>query len=342
MSKKEGETDFIDFMNSFHRQKIGDVVDRVRYRHTGRFEPVEDGIDLREYRPIAEQLNLLGFNGDGKFKHVAMGDFYEMITRAFYGGNIGEKYKLKDERRNLSKRAEKFEDDALDFNMEEWDDDPFCHAKPDVVNGVRGTIFESKSCKVGSHCNFLDGQVWRYETLQYQLPQSRISFAIYRHRFEGIKKFDGSDEELFEGLAGNTVYSVMMPLSLVMSLHSSYENLRWNVWNSLVRRHDPKGDKAELVDYTYRGYFPPCTCVKTRAIDALLVSPRRVMEVLERDPEKYDVRRFNTPEGFKIGGFELGSFPIVSIRDKFHGGWVEGFKEEYEAGLKKKLDEVPF
>lgn len=312
---------------------------------------------VRRVGEITKQLPLTGItpmtgedynsNLGGTYSHSLMGHFYELVSQGIYGGNVFEDFKFSRTATKREKSVEGLESKIEELfraeEMEELDQFPvLSSAKPDIVNDRDKLIGESKAVGFGSvksegknHCNFFDGQIGRYITMQATFPQASVYFAIYRHNFCGIRSEKRPRELIFPDLAKSIGYTVVLPLSLVIGLKEAYkfpEKILPELRNLLFRRHDPQEDKG---DYTKQGYFPACTCINCPTFNSLFHSPKHLIKLFGLDPEGYTFYREMSPKTFFVDGLRVKRFPILRIKDRNH-------KERVEKFLEKQKFEIPF
>ena len=285
------------------------------------------GKHQEELRPVKPKI--IPFQGTfwgNTANHNSLGDFYELITCAFYGG------KLTNIRYIISKNNGNPEKGIYDGYM-----------KPDVVHKKERVIGESKACVLGQSCNLLDAQIERYKEIQLQ-DNERIYFAFYRHSVRKIKSYEGTEEELFQELCKKTNYSIVLPLSTVLRL---YEAGRSHSQNALVYRYEQEQNEK----YTY----PGCTCMRSPTLNKLLVDPEEILRTLGLNQAEYTILRRTSPLRFLVNGIPLRTFPIVEIRDKDPEIWKEKFRGAYdpardgcsdvkerETTLERRVSSVPF
>ena len=141
-------------------------------------------------------------------RRIAMGRFYEILTRGFYGG--------------IDEGSVKIKRDS--------------YFKPDSIDNKNNLLFESKSSRVGGDtCNVIDEQMDRYERFQIENPNFKIFYVFYRHSFEKIGSYKNSEENLFSELCSKTLCSIVLPFSFVHKI--------WNPKNSaefedIIYRYD--------------------------------------------------------------------------------------------------------
>jgi hypothetical protein len=243
---------------------------------------------------VPRQLDL--FNR-GKFvpaNNVRMGYFYELLTQAYFGGRVVNH--LYYERRNAE------EGNGL--------------TKPDVVDGKRNRVFESKANRSGYQLLLLDEQMQRYQYVQAMKERPEIFFAVYRHRVKEIKSYKGSEESLWRELAGKTLRLVVLPFSVVDRLHSAGD---CEEYHPLVKGYrDSRGTDV--------GYN--CARVRSPTVNAFLDNPHVSLAALGLDPEHYRWRVGETP-GVIVDGIRVGGIPFAWIQDADHAKWASRFVEEF-------------
>lgn len=254
------------------------ISDFVKSSSFSEINPISRGV----YIPIQQNLTEEHW-AQRKARHVSLGHFYEAISGGLYGGKLTNyRYVPKGEEKN-----------GL--------------FKPDLVS--EGLIGESKGCVSGSECFFSDGQIFRYAFAQTLEPNSDIYFAIYRHSVKKIKSYGRSETELFKELAQETYFSIRMPFSLVLAIHSS--------------------DDLELICKSKGESYRPGTGLKSPALNGFLFEPERKIFDFSLDPQNYVIERFLSPKEFEVNENLVHPFPIVFIRDKDPLSWRRQFVEKF-------------
>nr|MBA4405080.1 hypothetical protein [Nanoarchaeum sp.] len=268
-------------------------------------------------------------------KHMMMGRFYEEVSGAFYGGIVLEGRSIRDNPNQLSLNFSELE------QMISWENKPEkeLFIKPDIIN-VGKSIGESKACKNGSTLHILDGQTERYRKIQLRNPSHPIYFAIYRHSFHGIKSDEITvkpDEEIVQDLSLSTMYSIRIPLSILLHLHGTwYGNL------------NPK------LSYRHNGTrYQCCTMAKEFAMKTLFQDPEIIIDMLNLNPKNYKITRIKSPEDFTVNttpiqsSTKLMQFPIVMIEDENHEEWINKFVRSEkrlgtDIGTIQETEDIPF
>lgn len=171
-------------------------------------------------------------------------------------------------------------------------------------------MWESKGVHRTHSCNITKTQIQGYRFLQYNFPKLKIFFSLYRHSLDGIRSVDRNEEEIVDELPERTLYSLVLPFSVISTMRDSY--------SGLVRHYDRHSS------------WPQCICINSRTTNTLLHSPSEVLEGLGLDSDDFDVERLKSPRDFSINRKRITPFPIVRISDKKHTQWAERFRGEYE------------
>ncbi len=248
--------------------------------------------------------------------HVTMGDFYEGVSKAFYGGTVLNRISFGNpDQLDIFEGLERF----LDC---EGEDD---HTKPDGINLKDKLVWESKAWRVGQSCHLFDGQIRRYRKIQQRLPNFRTQFNLFRHVFFGVqsKNFNLTMSELFRELAEKgTKAEIKVPLSVILNLQGK----EYGVLNeNLAYRFESKVGRGEY------GY-PSCTMARVPVFQGFLENPESTIEQIGLNPDDYVIKRVMSPKGVIINEeVELMQFPIVEIEDKNHEAWIQWFLKQEEA-----------
>jgi hypothetical protein len=233
----------------------------------------------------------------GKFvpaNNVRMGYFYELLTQAYFGGKVVNH--LYYERRNAE------EGNGL--------------TKPDVVDGKRNRVFESKANRSGHQLLLLDEQMQRYQYVQATKERPEIFFVVYRHTVPGIRSYKESEAVLWNALAKKTFRVVVLPFSVVHQMYGICGDAKYH---PLVKRYDnPRGQDT--------GYN--CARVRSPTVNAFLDNPHVSLAALGLDPERYRWRVGETP-GVIVDGIRVGGIPFAWIQDADHAEWASRFVEEF-------------
>lgn len=246
------------------------------------FTPFREQILL----PKQEQLKLFG-EARRRRSHVRMGDFYEMLSSSLFGGKLHD-------------------------TDGDWRTGQGCN--PDIISERQKLIIESKANRIGHQLNLLDEQVERYRNLQLSLPNHRILYTIWRHKFQNIKAFSGTSTELFDELSTCTVACVVLSFSLILSL--------WRI------RKESLGRKRYETDKWYH-----CTRVGSKLTNRFLTEPECVLRDLGEDPGEFQIEGFRSSPSLRVNGAPMCRFYIRTCTDKRHKAF---FDKEFGA------DKVPF
>lgn len=182
--------------------------------------------------------------------------------------------------------------------------------EPDIT--CENYYFEVKSVAPGEALKLKDSQIAKYfllETGDYS-KKKPIKFDIFRH---GIKKLQSnfrnkSLDELILNIANSTKFMVSAPFRVVFDLYSSDQ----------LSRDD--GDK-----------HPTSTKVNSTNLNKLITYPKETLESLKVELEGLEFRKNKFPEGVKLNGYEISSFPILTIEDSGSEKWNKKFIEFLKA-----------
>ena len=181
------------------------VAEQLNCHHTDYLEPVKLEVKTPSQQGVFDWVE------HTKGMRHAIGDFYEELTVAIYGGERKSYHKLEDEVTNGTMIV-----------------------MPDIVDEERKHVIEVKACHSGRGCILKDAQIARYKALkQGEHADKRFYFVIYRHGLRKSQSFRGSLEDLSERLRHSTYYSIVLSADIMWKLHKSR--------GSLVQRNDGKG-----------------------------------------------------------------------------------------------------
>lgn len=263
--------------------KLEKLVDSVLHLHKEELIPKKNNIH------VPAQLNFPKIETFSK-NAVMMGRYYEFMTQAFYGGKLSDLKYFENSKQNGQRT--------------------FWSIKPDIIDDAKRKIGESKACVSGYRLHLLDKQLEKYESIQYDNPDSIVYFAVYRHIFRGIKStWRGSEQELFKELSKKTMFSLVLPLSIILRLYKSDNQ-------NLISRYD-----GEL--------FDKCTSIKSQTLNSFLTEPKEIINQLGFS-DNFDIVRSLSPKNFRTNKNKVKQFPIVIISDKNHEKWVLKFKKQYD------------
>src|SRR3989338_815343 len=264
------------------------------------------------------------------------GELFERLSIFFYGGCLVEAPFFISNGITGTRHID--ESSLVKHEVEE--PDKGIYGKPDIIDVEEKRIWESKACVVGKKVNLTDLQIGVYRELQLMHRREneywKISFVFHRHGVEGVRaNYRRSIEELLKEFSEKMVYSLVLPLSLVMELHSPsiaeqaynkefiantqdhkllelYKNRR-----GLVSRYkNPLSQRSRHLPNTY-------TALKTGAMDRLLKEPEKLIEELGLPLTRYRIERLLSPNMFFINNNLLRQYPIVVISDRNHKRWVD-------------------
>jgi hypothetical protein len=273
--------------------------------HTKILEPVYKRIRV----PI--QSSFKGFESypSASTKTRTMGNFYEGLNKGIFGGKLNDN---------------KFDIEFVNGNVSERT------IKPDIIDAVNKIHWESKATYFQSECEIMKRQLEGYRFLQYDNPETTFLFSIYRHSLPGIKKQDRTEEEVVKGLMKSTKFSIVLPLSVILSLE----------------KNPVSGDIALARNYSSKkSNWPDCLCINHHTMNRFLINPAENLELLGFDSDRFEIERYSFPEIITINRKKVKPFPIVKIVDKGYFEWVKKFMAEFESERYSnetcELDSVP-
>jgi len=265
-------------------REITGLLESVKSMHVQEVNPVERKI------VIPPPQGFLFNDCENRSLHNRMGNFYEFVSTGLYGGERGN------------------------WHYVPGEDEELRLVKPDIVDRKRKNVREIKANKFYQELNLLDAQMGRYLSYLDKHPQLVPIFEIYRHGFESIKSFRGSEKELFESLSSNTQYALRLPLSLVLGL---WQLPPRNGNRTYVRRYESReGTPDEKLRGTINIY-PSCTCVKNKTLQDLLTKPEEIISLVGKNSRGYTISRLQSPSEFSVNGVNVKTFPILDIREEF-------------------------
>lgn len=210
-----------------------------------------------------------------KSGNVPMGNFYEVITKALFGGRF-------------------YEDPNFDYR--EFLDFEDLDMEPDIIDTGNKIIYESKSWRSSQVHNIQDEQLDNYEKLKELNPEWEIYFALYVHRYnKNLNEFNGDNKGLFRELSKKTLCSLVLPLGLIRDFHSFEDEFAY--------RYDPSEPKYDI-----------CTCIRTTVGKNLIANPEDFIKGLGYHND-FSIKKFRSPERMKVEGHFVCQFPILRIND---------------------------
>ena len=238
------------------------------------FKPAKSSIDL----PQQQEL----FSAYSNDSHIKMGIFYELFTSCLIGGRLVDSVL-----RSYGKGRE--------------------GPMPDIMSRRGNFMIESKACRMGHQLNLLDGQISLYRKYQIIQPQSKIMYAIWRHRLYGIRKYRKGEVALFKELAIQTVAGIIVPFSIILHLHGMGEDFR----HYIREKHDLCIKRYETDTWDH------CTRVSSKVWNGFVLKPRETISAVGLDADAFLWERYMTPV-IKINGVGIKSVPFIFIIDRDH------------------------
>ncbi len=210
-------------------------------------QPVSNSEKKQKHIQLALPMNPTTNLHSTYHAHVKMGQFYELLTKALFGGKLCDSVL----RCNNGKRH---------------------GIKPDLLDNKNKTALESKANRSGHQMNLLDNQIESYRWFQIMNEDYTIYFVFYRHGYRRIKSAKESLEDLQKNLSIRTYAAIKLPFDIVYTMwkHRGFKRYEQKTWNFCTRINspymnlflaDPKKAlstlKVNLGDYTI-GKFLSC------------------------------------------------------------------------------------
>lgn len=233
-----------------------------------------------------------------------MGDFYELLTAALFGGEMGVRISLEDTVKIHRDSEQKSLFDDNGFFVEKKEEST---AHPDVYDSTNRKFFDSKGISTGRGISLRDNQIKLYRRLMDEMPQQHsLDFVIYVHGLGSMKKFKGSKEELTQSLSKETHYALVLPFSLVEELHE--------------RGGDNQRANEDLEKLVYRFEGPnlnPYTSILSTTLKRLMFEDDffSTIEIMGLSKERYSWETLGSPMGIKIEDSNPGYFPIIKVSE---------------------------
>jgi hypothetical protein len=244
-----------------------------------------------------------------------VGVFYEVLTKAIFGGSRHE-------------REHVINNNGLGGLVQET-----VNAVPDLTDHGVGVHWESKGLSlIAGDLKLYDGQTTRYMMLQAsmgKIPDPEIVYCVYCYavgnRQRSIQKMsEGKLEKIISLLAENTTMSFFLPLSLILHLHKKGTS------RSVHRRTFETGEQKEQ----------PMTRIRPKQLLGLMQEPLQEIERLHLRAGDYEIYRARLPEKVSVNSHQLSAFPVLVVKDKSHGGWLKRFNRIYSKEAEKGVSEV--
>ena len=242
------------------------------------------------------QLSLDGFkeNDPSYGLRVRLGYYFELLTQGIYGGRLKGCNQLEDT-------------NGVDHNI--------ITSEPDVVSDEKNYLRESKAVSPGGDLKIDDRQLAKYTCLQlgnYLPTPPRITFEIFRH---GVRQLIGNFRkkplgDLVDALSTSTRFMISLPLSVVVAVHKSGEDP--------LSKHTSryKGDK-----------WGHNSKLLSSGLNLMLAYPEKTLSDLGLDPYNYNMWKLKFPKDIKVNTKRIEPFPVLLVRDKDHGRWIETLRE---------------
>jgi hypothetical protein len=266
-------------INRRRNEKMSKYFDKTKLSHIKLLKPVHKRVGLKK----PKQLQL--FPNYVNYAHVWMGLYFELLTSAIFGGAL------------------------VDSIIPMESDNGYNGCKPDVKSVRQKKIFESKAMRQGHQINFLDDQINRYISLQILNPDYQIYFVIWRHGIKNIKAYSGNELDLKRQLSKKTYACVVLPLSLINRMHTSYK----------FKRYELKTEQGVQI-------WPSCTRIGSATINNIFFDPNKMMEEANINPSLYKWD-FYVSSRVTIDGFENMPIPITYIKDR-NNKWIESLIQD--------------
>jgi hypothetical protein len=293
-------------------ESISTLLAGIKNRHLENL--LDEVIDSHIVEIVPKKRMVEPFQGDlFELEHQTsnhdMGDYYELMTWAWYGGR-------RDVRKSIFAH---FEEEHI--------------IQPDLVTGKM--ISEQKAAFQGEQPKLYDPQIVRYHELQLLNPTKQVLFQFFRHTKERITKFKGTREELFRELGGKTAYCVEIPLSIITRIWLNGKN---RMLPELIARHEGFASaEVGLEGYLSKNENPDTyysnttenyhanTAIRSHTLNSFIYSPEKMIDILDMDPGYFNIQRLLSPHKMSIEGQPVKQFPVVRITDRDHIIWMKYF-----------------
>lgn len=275
-------------------EDLESIIKEVMPFHIQILEPVHKSIGV----PIQTSFGGFGLYPSASTRTRIMGNFYEGLTRGIYGGRLNDS----------------------DFDIEFVNGEVSGRTvRPDVIDDENSVHWESKGNYFEKECEIMERQLDGYKFLQYSNQDTAFLFSFYRHSLFEIRKKKRTEEEVIKGLLKGTMFSVVLPLGVILSLQKTPIS---------------KGVKLARNYQNKNTSWPPCLCINPHTFNRFLINPAENLELMGFDSERFEIERYLLPGIIKVNGKKLKPFPIVRIMERGYERWVEGFVSEYEKEMK--------
>ena len=271
------------------------------------FEGIYDYLEADELRISSRQieyplqLSLDGLEGS-LLKYglrVRLGYYFELLTQGIYGGVLKGSRQLSN---NHHESDKPFNNNILASEL-------------DVVFFEKSCLRESKAVSPGESLEIRDEQLAKYACLQlgnYFENPPKIIFEVFRHGVRRLVKNykDKSLEDIVNALSSSTRFMLSLPFSFIVAVHEKSKD------HSFEHASRYEGEKWEH----HSKFF-------SSGLNAMLAYPEKTLSGFGLDIGNYNILKLRFPRGITMNKKEIRPFPVLLVRDKDHGKWVESFRE---------------
>jgi len=173
------------------------------------YQPIYNDIKTSRHIQLALPMNPITNLYSTYHAHVKMGQFYEHLTKALFGGQLCDSII---ECKNGKGRS---------------------GIKPDIIDRPNEIAIESKANRSGHHMNLLDDQMESYRLFQTLNESYTIYFVFYRHGYKRIKSIKESLADLHKNLSQKTYAAIKLPFDIVYTMwkHKGFKRYVQKTWH---------------------------------------------------------------------------------------------------------------
>ena len=228
--------------------KIGERVRGVLPFHSEVLTPVHKWIK------IPTQISMSGFYPSTNKRRVLVGAFYEGVDRGFYGGDLND----------------------VKFDIEFLNGKRFGGVKLDIIDKENNLEREIKGSHYDKEAKITHEQLTGMTFKQYHHPHEEFFVSFYKYNLPGLEKIHRTEENIISGLLKNTLYSIILPLNVILKIR---ENPKQGV--NFGRNHLQKEGTQ----------YESCLCIAPSALQRFLTNPHENLQLLGLDPSRFKIER---------------------------------------------------
>jgi hypothetical protein len=218
-----------------------------------------------------------------------VGTYFEYLSQAFYGGEIGKKFEIKSLHPRFPSRLE---------------------IKPDLFSSEEGWVREIKSVSRGNCVRLMDYQIAEYTAMQlspdylrHNIPPPEIIFDVFKYGKKCVEmRCNGMNlEEITFWFSSNINYMISLPFNVIAKIHSSPSQMVYR-FNGTI---DSGGNIIHCAE----------TKIKSRTLNLLLAYPRYALNELGINNRNLKITQTHSPDNMKVDGKKINPFPILIVKD---------------------------